>query len=146
MSHFERLRNAVQLWTKMYTEMGTWDVVRRHAGQARIAHASACCMFVPRDQTEVYTGVAPGPGAPLLRTGACVSAMYSLMWLSRRIRTATTHNVCVVRASDAGLSLHTGCDRESHAQPGRLRPEDLLSRPKVCPGCQGHDPGVNTTN
>ena len=43
-------------------------MVRRHAGQARIAHASVCCMFVPRDRTEVYTVVAPGPVTPILAT------------------------------------------------------------------------------
>ena len=64
-----RLRNAVQLWTKMYTEMGWCDDMRAKLESCMLLHATT----------------------QRLRTGAVVSAMCSLMWLSRRIRTATTH-------------------------------------------------------
>ena len=69
----------------------------------------------------------------------------------RRLRPKSVHT-CFCRCEHKGfavttqlLRLHLPVKCEQRILNQRS-PGTILLWPKVCPGCQGHDPGVNTTN
>ena len=86
----QRLRNAVQLWTTVYTEMGWCDDMRDKLRLHMLLHATCSHREVEPRFIRVWLQGPVLQDAAAANRRSCVRNVLTDMWLSRRIRTATT--------------------------------------------------------
>ena len=111
-----RLRNAVQLWTKMYTEMGWCDDMRDKLRLHMLLHATCSHREVEPRFIRVWLQGPVLQDAAAANRRSCVRNVLTDVAQQEDQDGNHAHKcLCCTRERDAGLSLHTGCDREAHA-------------------------------